>query len=337
MASAELAGLVHVCDDQPGITRRGRGRGFSYHDPDGGLIRDQSRRGRIEALAIPPAWTDVWICPDPNGHIQATGRDDRGRKQYRYHDRWREVRDAVKFHRLGAFGGALGDVRRRVDRDLSLRSMSREKVLAITVALLDESLVRVGNEEYVEENGSYGLTTLRPEHVDVNTRRVRIAFVGKGGKQQEVEVSDRRLARAVRRCEEIPGQCLFTYADDGGDYRAVESGDVNQWLRETTGANFTAKDFRTWGGTVVATTALHACGPCDDQRERDRNWLSSIDAAAEQLGNSRAVARSGYVHPALEVAYAQGVVEEAFRNVRARRYHAREEVALMRILGWVAS
>ncbi|HEX2027081.1 MAG TPA: hypothetical protein VHF25_03690 [Nitriliruptorales bacterium] len=337
VASAEIAGLVYVSDDQPGITRRRRGRGFSYHHPDGVLVRDQVRRERIEELAIPPAWTDVWICRDPHGHIQATGRDDRGRKQYRYHDRWREVRDAAKFHRLGAFGEALHDVRGRVDSDLSLRSMSRNKVLAITVALLDESLIRVGNEEYVKENGSYGLTTLRPEHVDVNTRRLRIAFVGKGGKEQEVEVSDRRLARAVRRCEEIPGQCLFTYEDDGADYRAVESGDVNEWLRETTGADFTAKDFRTWGGTVVAATALYGCGQCDDEHERDRNWLFCVDVAAERLGNSRAVARSGYVHPALQSAYAEGVIDDAFSGARARRCHSREEVALLRILDWAAS
>lgn len=334
--AAEAAGLVYVTDDEPGLTRRRRGRGFSYHHPDGGLVTDDALRERLDALAIPPAWTEVWICRDAEGHLQATGRDARGRKQYRYHERWREVRDAAKFHRLAAFGGALSDIRARADDDLSQRTMSRDRVLAITVALLDETLVRVGNEEYVRENGSYGLTTLRPEHVDVSTTKVIIAFTGKGGRDVEVAVRDRRLARAVKRCEEIPGQCLFTYESADGIH-SVESGDVNGWLRETTGDDFTAKDFRTWGGTVLAASTLAAIGPAEDEAALDAKVLAAIDAAAERLGNTRAVCRSSYVHPAVPVAYRDGELGEAFRTARARRWLSREETATLHVLEWAAA
>lgn len=336
VTAAVSAGLVYVTDEEPGIRRIRRGRGFSYVDESGRTLAGEER-DRVESLAIPPAWTDVWICPDPDGHLQATGRDVRGRKQYRYHDRWREVRDAAKFHRLADFGAALTTIRRRVDDDLSLRSVSRAKALAITVALLDETLVRVGNEEYVRSNGSYGLTTLRPEHVEVTATTVRIAFPGKGGQDVEVAVSDRRLARAVQRCEEIPGQCLFTYEDGDDGPRRVESGDVNDWLEETTGERFTAKDFRTWGGTVVAAARLAEFGDPGDVDAADANVLAATDAAAERLGNTRQVARTSYVHPALAVAYREGELTRAFRAARSRRWLARDEVAVLSVLEWAAS
>lgn len=333
--AAEVAGLRYVSDDEPGIRRRRCGRGFAYYDLDGNLIGDGAERDRIKALAIPPAWTDVWICSEANGHIQATGRDTRGRKQYRYHDRWREVRDATKFHRLPAFGHALSAVRAAVHRDLRLRSMSREKVLAIAVALLDGSLIRVGNDEYTRANGSYGLTTLRSEHVDLSSTQVRLRFVGKGGKQREVTVRDRRLARMLKRCEEIPGQCLFTYESDCG-WSRVESGDINEWLRATTGEDFTSKDFRTWGGTVAAAARLNELGPAVSEQEAERKLLAAIDAAAERLGNTRAVARSGYVHPAVPLAYAEGNLSASFETAEESEWLGRDDVAVLKILDWAA-
>ncbi|MDP8962149.1 MAG: DNA topoisomerase IB [Actinomycetota bacterium] len=333
--AAEVAGLRYVSDDDPGIRRRRCGKGFAYYDLDDNLIRDGSQRDRIKSLAVPPAWTDVWICPDPTGHLQATGRDDRGRKQYRYHDRWREVRDATKFHRLRAFGHALTRVRAAVHRDLRLRSMSRQKVLAIAVALLDESLIRVGNDEYTRTNGSYGLTTLRSEHLDLSSTQVRLHFVGKGGKKREVTVRDRRLARMLKRCEEIPGQCLFTYESDYS-WSRVESGDINDWLRATTGEDFTSKDFRTWGGTVVAAARLHELRPAASDQEAERKLLAAIDAAAERLGNTRAVARSGYVHPAVPLAFSEGTLSQSFDAAEESEWLGRDDVAVLKILDWAA-
>ncbi len=329
--AADLAGLVYVNDEEPGIRRRRCGRGFAYYHLDGSLIHDGSMKERIKALAVPPAWTDVWICPDPKGHIQATGRDDRSRKQYRYHERWREVRDATKFHRLRAFGHALSVVRSTVHRDLSLRAMSREKVMALAIALLDESLIRVGNDEYTRSNNSYGLTTLRPEHVDLSSTQVRLSFVGKGGKKREVTVRDRRLARMLKRCEEIPGQCLFTY-ESGSGWSRVESGDINEWLRFTTGESFTSKDFRTWGGTVVAAATLHELGPAASEREAEQKLLAAIDAAADRLGNTRAVARSGYVHPAVPLAYSDGTLSASFEAAEETEWLDHDEVAVLEIL-----
>lgn len=329
--AAEVAGLVYVDDDEPGIRRRRCGKGFAYYDLDGNLIRDRAQKDRVKALAVPPAWTDVWICPDSDGHIQATGRDNRGRKQYRYHDRWRAVRDATKFHRLQAFGHALSLVRSTVHRDLRLRAMSPEKVMAIAVALLDESLIRVGNDEYTRTNDSYGLTTLRAEHVHLSATQVRLHFVGKGGKKREVTVRDRRLARMLKRCEEIPGQCLFTYESDSG-WSRVESGDINRWLRATTGEDFTSKDFRTWGGTVVAAARLDELGPAASEQEAEQKFLSAIDAAAERLGNTRAVARSGYVHPAIPVAYSEGTLSESFETAEESEWLGQDEVAVLKIL-----
>jgi DNA topoisomerase-1 len=314
-ASAEVAGLVYVTDTEPGITRRRRGTGFSYHDPDGTLI-DGAERDRIEALAIPPAWDDVWICPLPNGHLQATGRDEAGRKQYRYHDRWAEVRNRVKFNRLVPFGEALPTIRSRVEHDLGRRQLDRDKVLALAVRLLDETLIRIGNPEYVDANSSYGLTTLRDKHVAFDGAEVRFSFVGKSGKEHDVALRDRRLARLVKACRDIPGYTLFQYRTDAGK-DAIDSGDVNGWLRETTGEPFSAKDFRTWGGTVLAAKALRARGDAEDEQAADEHCLDVVKEVAEGLGNTVAVCRKYYVHPDIVAAYCAGDLVEAMKRRNA--------------------
>ena len=310
--SAETAGLVYVTDDAPGITRRRRGKGFSYHAPDGALI-EGAERDRIEALAIPPAWEDVWICPLPNGHLQATGRDEAGRKQYRYHDRWAEVRNRVKFNRLVPFGEALPTIRSRVEDDLGRRKLGRDKVLALAVRLLDETLIRIGNPEYADANDSYGLTTLRDKHVAFDGAEVRFSFVGKSGKEQELALRDRRLARLVKACRDIPGYTLFQYHTERGK-DAIDSGAVNGWLRETTGEPFTAKDFRTWGGTVLAAKALRARGGAEDEQAADRHCLDVVKEVAEGLGNTVAVCRKYYVHPDVVAAYCAGDLLEAMKR-----------------------
>ena len=262
-SAAREAGLRYSTDSRPGWTRHRAGRGFSYRDTDGSTIRDAETIARIRALAIPPAWTDVWICPWPNGHLQATGRDARGRKQYRYHARWRARRDTDKFDRMLAFAKALPRIRKRCDADLARRGLPREKVLAAVVRLLELTLIRVGNDEYARLNRSFGLTTLRDRHVRVERSAIRFRFRGKSGKQHEVGLRDRRLARVVRTCQELPGQELFQYVDEDGLVRDVTSDDVNDYLRQVGGGAFTAKDFRTWAGTVLAYRALRALQPAD--------------------------------------------------------------------------
>jgi DNA topoisomerase I len=269
-------------------------------------VREAETLTRIKSLAIPPAWRDVWICPDPRGHLQATGYDSRGRKQYRYHNRWREVRDAVKYDRMIAFGEALPAIRERVDRDLALPGLPREKVLAAVVRLLDSTLARVGNEEYRRENRSFGLTTLRDRHVQVAGSRVALSFRGKGGKQLEVRVSDRRLARVVRQSQEIPGQQLFQYLDDGGRRHTVESEDVNDYLREISGGDFTAKDFRTWGGSVQAHSLLCGCECPESERERKRLVADVVERVAVMLGNTPTICRKSYIHPGVLETYLEG-------------------------------
>ncbi|HSK23684.1 MAG TPA: hypothetical protein VK906_10930 [Egicoccus sp.] len=310
-AHAEAAGLVYVGDDEPGVRRVRRGRGFSYVRADGRLV-EGAERERMKALAIPPAWTDVWICEDPAGHVQATGVDDAGRKQYRYHPRWRAVRDATKFHRMGAFADALPTIREAVDRDLRARMLSRERVLALVVALLDETMIRIGSREPDEDGGAIGLTTLECEHVDVHGTRVHFSFPGKSGQEQDLELRHPRLARQLLRCEEIPGQRLFAWQDDDETWHQVDSGDVNAYLREVAGDDLTAKDFRTWGGTVVAAQTLRDLGPPADQREADANILAAIDAAAERLGNTRAVCRASYLDPRVPKAYRYGHFDEVW-------------------------
>jgi DNA topoisomerase I len=314
--SARSAGLRYVTDDEPGITRRRRGRGFQYLNPSGGTISDGGQRSRIESLAIPPAWTDVWICRSSNGHIQATGRDARGRKQYRYHPRWRQVRDETKYHRLTAFARALPRIRRRVDRDMRRRALGRERVVATVVRLLDVTTIRVGNDEYARENRSFGLTTLRDRHVELDGNRVAFRFRGKGGKVHEVDLSDPRVARVVRRCEELPGQHLFQYVDDDGEPAEVTSDDVNDYLRDASGDEFTAKDFRTWTGTVLAAWALDELG--GPKAQAKKRLVSAIESVARELGNTPAVCRSCYVHPDVIDAHLDGKLRAGLRK-RAKR------------------
>src|SRR5438876_2974841 len=304
--AAEEAGLRYVNDERPGYSRRAKGKDFEYLDAEGKPIRDEQRLLRIKRLAIPPAWTEVWICPAANGHIQATGRDARGRKQYRYHERWRELRDENKFGRLADFAKALPKIRQRVAHDMRLPGLPREKVLATVVRLLERTFIRIGNAEYARENKSFGLTTMQGRHVTVKGARLRFRFRGKSGRQHEVDVTDRRIANIVSKCQDLPGQDLFQYVDDGGEVRNVTSQDVNDYLREITDENFTAKDFRTWAGTVLAAIALGAQGEFETKKQAKANVKRAIDAVAELLGNTPVICRKCYVHPAIVKAYLSG-------------------------------
>jgi DNA topoisomerase-1 len=317
--SAEEAGLVYVSDQTPGIRRRRAGKGFSYIGPDGKRITDEKQLGWFKRLAIPPAWTDVWICPNRRGHLQATGRDARGRKVYRYHPRWRNVRNEAKYGRMLAFARALPKIRRRVERDLKRDGLPREKVLSTIVSLLERTRMRVGSEEYARENRSYGLTTLRNRHARVRGATLTFQFKGKSGRTHEIELADRRLARIVARCQELPGQELFAYLDDDGERRTVTSGDVNDYLREATGEEFTAKDFRTWAGTVLAAWALADFREFDSQAEAKKHVVRAIERVAEELGNTPAVSRASYVHPTVIEAYLDGDVVREVRAAAERR------------------
>ena len=304
--SARDAGLRYANPDRPGYVRRRSGRGFTYLDQDGKRIGTSATISRIRSLAIPPAWTDVWICPDPNGHLQATGRDARGRKQYRYHPAWRTGRSNAKFDRILGVAAALPRIRRRVEKDLAHRSLTREKVLAAVVRLLELSLIRVGNDEYARLNKSFGLTTLRNRHVKVSGATVRFRFRGKSGREHEVSLQDRRLATIVRRCQELPGQELFQYVDEDGQSHDVTSDDVNAYLRDAARADVTASDFRVWAGTVLAYRALAALEPAADARAARGNVVEAIRVSAAGLGNTEAVARNSYVHPGVLKAYLDG-------------------------------
>lgn len=329
---AKAAGLLYTLDRAPGIRRVRSGKGFSYKRPDGTRVAGKER-DRIAALVIPPAWTDVWICPSPRGHIQATGRDARGRKQYRYHDRWREVRDADKFDRLTVFGVLLPDLRAKLDADLRRRGLPRERVLALVVRLLDETLIRVGNSEYAADNDTYGLTTLRRRHVKTTTNRVEFEFVGKSGVEHDVTVADPKLARLVRKTSELGGQDLFTYEDEAGGTAIVTSSDVNDYLRSLAAVDITAKDFRTWGGTVIATETLAELGTPDDELEADANVLVAVDTAAEALRNTRTVCRNCYIHPAIPDAYRDGSLADHWKRSRAVTGRSRAEQATLAVLG----
>jgi DNA topoisomerase-1 len=333
VADAVAADLVYVSDEQPGIQRRRRGRGFSYHDGDKHVTAATTLE-RIQALAVPPAWSDVWICRDPDGHLQATGRDARGRKQYRYHPRWREVRDANKFAALHAFGTALPELRGRVDGDLRKTGMPRDKALALVSCLLDRTLVRVGNKEYADDNESYGLTTLTPEHAEVGWNSVTFDFIGKGGVEHHVEIADGRLARLVRRCHELGGQSLFSYRDaETGEVSGVSSTDVNDYLNLITGLPITAKDFRTWGGTVRATEYLALQGLPGDDKEVDATIVEAVDDAAEHLRNTRTVCRNCYLHPTVLDAYRDGSLLEAWNTSRSSAKLARAERTVLSLIG----
>ena len=303
---AEKVGLAYVTSDGPGITRRRSGSGFSYRDPHDKLIRDEDTLARIKSLAIPPAWTDVWICPDEDGHLQATGRDAKGRKQHRYHPRFREVRDAAKFERLAEFAKALPALRARIDEDMSKRGLPREKVLATIAHLLDTTLIRVGNDEYAKANKSYGLTTLKDQHAKVQGDTLRFVFTGKSGKSWKLTVKNRRVAKVVKAAQELPGQRLFQYVDGDGAPQSVTSTDVNAYLREISGAEITAKDFRTWGGTVLAAAELKRLNGFDTQTLAKANIKAAIETVAMSLGNTPTICRKSYVYPALLETYLAG-------------------------------
>jgi len=311
---AEEAGLRYVSDDSPGYTRKAKGDDFEYFDTEGKRIRDETRLLRIKRIGIPPAYKKVWICPSANGHIQATGRDARGRKQYRYHERWRQVRDENKYDRMVVFGKALPKIRRRVNRDLKKRGLPREKVLATVVQLLERTFIRVGNEEYARENKSFGLTTMRSRHVDVTATKLKFSFRGKSGKEHEVDVTDRRLAKIICQLQELPGQEVFQYVNGDGERRKITSEDVNQYLREITGEEFTAKDFRTWAGTVLAAMALNAQEAFANKSQAKKNIKDAISAVAKILGNTPAVCRKCYVHPAVLETYLDGATIEGLKQ-----------------------
>jgi DNA topoisomerase-1 len=319
---AEAAGLLYVQDDDPGIRRVKRGSGFSYLDVRGARIADPNVLQRIKTLAIPPAYTDVWICPSPRGHIQATGRDQRGRKQYRYHDRWIAARAETKFARMAAFGRALPGLRAQLGRDLSRPGLPREKVVATVVRLLEATLIRIGNDEYARGNKSFGLTTLRMRHVDLNGADLRFEFRGKSGVLHRTRLHDRRLAGVVRSIQELPGQRLFQYLDAEGGRHAVESGDVNAYIREVTGEDFSAKDFRTWGGTLAAAKAL-ALNPAPQTAQEAKKTIAlCVRATAGLLGNTPTVCRSAYIHPAVLQAFVDHRLPEIFAEVEGADFEA---------------
>ncbi|HET6282132.1 MAG TPA: DNA topoisomerase IB [Polyangia bacterium] len=339
MVSAKAAGLKYVSCGGAGIARRKAGHGFAYLR-GGRPIRDEETLKRIRALVIPPAWTDVWICHEPNGHLQATGRDARGRKQYRYHPRWRAQRDDTKYGRMIAFGKVLPRLRAQVAADLGRTGLPREKVLATVVRLLQTTLIRVGNEEYARENRSYGLTTMKDKHVAVSGAEVRFRFRGKSGKDHEIKISDPKIARIVRRCRDLPGYELFQYIDDSGENQTVDSADVNEYIRASAGEEFTAKDFRTWAGTVLAATALCAFEGVESQGKAKKNIVAAIEQVAGQLGNTVAVCRKSYIHPAVIDSYLDGDLPKALRRRVGKRRRgtetggrlAREETAVLALL-----
>lgn len=308
VASARAVGLRYMHDGLPGIRRRRCGSGFLYLGPDGTALRDRQVLERIRSLVIPPAWTGVWICPSPRGHLQATGRDARGRKQYLYHPAWTDFRNEVKFVHILQFAEALPLLRRRVAADLGRRGLSREKILAAVVRLLEISLIRVGNEAYLRENNSFGLTTLQRGHVEVATSEIRFAFRGKSGQWHEKSVQDRRVARVLRQILDLPGQELFRYVNGSGELRTVASEDVNDYLQETTGADFTAKDIRTWHATVCAAAALRSLGPATSPSQAKKNIARAVREVARHLGNRPAASRKYYIHPAILDAYRDGTL-----------------------------
>jgi DNA topoisomerase I len=304
--AAEEAGLRYVSDDRPGYTRKAKGDDFEYFDTDGKPIRDEQRLLRLKRIGIPPAYTDVWICPTANGHIQATGRDARKRKQYRYHERWREVRDENKYDRILIFAEALPKIRRRVKKDLALPGLPRNKILAAIVELLERTFIRVGNEEYARDNKSFGLTTMQDRHVDVKGSKMRFRFRGKSGRDHEIDISDRRIAKIISNLQDLRGQDLFQYVDDDDEVRNLTSQDVNDYLHEITGEDFTAKDFRTWAGTMLAAIALNTVGTFETKKQAKANIKDAISAVAKILGNTPAICRKCYVHPVVLETYLDG-------------------------------
>ena len=324
--SAREAGLRYTADTVPGIRRVRRSGTVRYVGPDHRVVRSAEQLTRIRGLVIPPAWTDVWIAVDPRGHLQATGRDARGRKQYRYHPRWREVRDDTKYHRMIAFARALRAIRRRTAADLKGDGLSREKVLAVVVQLLEKTLIRVGNDEYAKQNRSFGLTTLRDGHVEIDDGRVRFSFRGKSGVEHEIDLADRRLARIVKACRDIPGYDLFQYYDEQGKRPTIESSDVNGYLQAIAGRDFTSKDFRTWAGTVLAARLLRDFERFDSEAQAKRNIVQAVESVAKRLGNTKAVCRKCYIHPAVFDAYLDGSMLQTMAQ-RARRTARAEDLS----------
>jgi DNA topoisomerase I len=304
--AAESAGLIYVSDEEPGIRRRKSGKGFTYVLPGGSKVEDKATLERIRTLAIPPAYTDVWICPKANGHIQATGRDAKGRKQYRYHPAFREVRESTKYEHMLDFAQALPGIRARIQEDMGRRGLPREKVLATVVHLLETTLIRVGNSDYAKQNKSYGLTTLRDPHVQVNGSDLRFQFKGKSGKSWRLQVKDRRVAKIVKACQDLPGQHLFQYLNEEGEQQFVTSADVNAYLKEITGRDITAKDFRTWAGTVLAAMALREFETFDSEAKAKKNVRAAIERVASQLGNTPTICRKCYIHPEVLSCYLEG-------------------------------
>jgi DNA topoisomerase-1 len=331
-AAAKAAGLRYVIDQMPGIRRIARGKHFAYIAPDGEEITDEDELRRIKSLAVPPAYTDVWICPIANGHLQATGRDARGRKQYRYHKRFREIRDENKYGRMIAFAQALPKVRERIEHDLALEGLPREKVLATVVQLLESTAIRVGNDEYAKENSSFGLTTLRNRHANVNGSTVRFSFRGKSGIRHAIDLRDKRLAKIVRACQDLPGQQLFEYVDDDGTAHAIDSSDVNEYIREISGQDFSAKDFRTWLGTVTCAALLAEEQAAESQSDRKTRVAAVIKDVAQRLGNTPAVCRKCYVHPDVVDAYMESGRLDLQRKLRHTRGLLPEETFVLALL-----
>ena len=337
-AVAKAAGLRYVSDAKPGITRKPQGKSYRYTHPDGTVVKDEETLVRIKSLVIPPAYTDVWICPLPNGHLQATGRDARGRKQSRYHPHWREVRDETKYERMLQFGDALPRIRERVDHDLSLHGLSREKVLATIVRLIETTFIRVGNEEYARTNKSYGLTTMQTRHASVHGGVITFDFKGKSGVHHTIDLQNKRLAGIVKKIQDLPGHELFHYVDNDGNTHKIHSDDVNEYLQDITGEHFTAKDFRTWAGTVLAAMLLREFEPYTTQTQAKKNVVEAIKSVSQRLGNTPSVCRKCYVHPAVLEGYFSGamlgameaeVTEEVDKQLHALRA---EELSLLNLL-----
>lgn len=331
--AAEAADLKYVSSDGPGITRRKFGKGFAYYDEHGKKITDKKEIERLNALAIPPAYEEVWICPDPLGHLQAVGRDDRGRKQYRYHDRWAEVRDRAKFAKLPQFARELPRLRRTLNRHLRQKGLPREKVIAACVKLLDRLYLRVGNADYADENGSYGVTTLQDDHATFGKNGVvRFEFTAKHGIEREVRLRDSRLANIIKKSQDLPGEELLQYLDDNGDVRDIGSGDVNAYLHDYAGDAFTAKDFRTWHGTVIAAEELRNVERADSKTAINRQVVAAIDVVAEELGNTRAVCRKCYVDPRITEAFEAGELHDRMANAKKVRGLSKSESATLAVL-----
>lgn len=333
--AARLGGLRYITDESVGYSRQLVRDGFRYLDTEGREITDSETLARIKSLAIPPAWTDVWICPKENGHLQATGRDARGRKQYRYHKQWRQVRDEAKYERMVGFGMKLPAIRQKLDEDIARPGLSRTKVIATIVRLLDVTHIRIGNEEYAQANKSFGLTTLRNRHVTIEGTAIEFRFRGKSGIVHSVKIKEPRLARIVRRMRELPGQELFQYVDGEGQRHSIGSADVNDYLQEITGEHYSAKDFRTWGGTVQAAMVLKEIGPASSATEAKRNIKQAVDAAAARLGNTPAICRKCYVHPTIFDAYEQGLLHSLQLDRSLAREHpqlSEDEVFTLKLL-----